>query len=170
MNKLVLLPALIACLALWGCAASHETLLNTEPRGYDEAMDMLASQIRTLDKHVIGAQYEQAVPEAERVMNLAAALGRTEPARLDKSLAEYEEYLAQAEDMRHAADRLLYYVQQRRRNESRSQLEVVANRFNTMSTRYGPNYQIGVLDRGPNKLMGPEDYRGNMPGELRGNR
>ncbi|MBE7490559.1 MAG: hypothetical protein HS108_02180 [Planctomycetes bacterium] len=164
--KNLFLPMALLLLAA-GCASSQDTRLSRDPRGYEEAMDKLAFEIRNIDKHVIGAQYALAVPECERALSYATALVRHDPARIGNVYDEYSEYQAQADDMRRAVDRLLFLVQQRRRDEVRQQLENVARRYNYMSSRYGPGYQLSVLERDPRQLARPEFYRGELPGELR---
>lgn len=169
MKNLILPLAALLLAGLFGCASSQDTRLSTEPRSYDEAMEMLADEIETIDKHVIGAQYDLAVPEAQRAVSIATALGRFDPPRLgNNDYDAYMEYENQADDMRRAVDRLLFMIEQRRREGARDQLENVARRYNLMSTRYGPSYQLSVLERDPNQLRGPEFYRGDLPGELRG--
>lgn len=168
--KNLILPLALLLLSVVGCASSQDTRLNTEPRSYDEAMELLSVEIVNIDKHIIGAQYRLAVPEAERATSIAGALGRWDPPRLGTSLEEYNEYQSQVDDLRRATDRLQFMIEQRRKEDARDQLEVVARRFNYMSSKYGPTIQVGVLERDPNKLRGPEGYRGELPGELRGNR
>lgn len=168
MKNLLLPLAAVLLSCLFGCASSQDTRLNTDPRSYDEAMSMLATEIRNIDKHVIGAQYDLAVPEAERAVSIATALGRFDPSRLGNDYDAYVEYESQADDLRRAMDRLLFMIQQRRRDGAREQLEVVARRYNYISSTYGPNYQVSVLERDPNELRGPEFHRGELPGELRG--
>ncbi|MBX3475341.1 MAG: hypothetical protein KF754_13255 [Planctomycetes bacterium] len=168
--KNLILPLAIVLFVACGCASSQDTRLSSEPRSYDEAMGMLASEIQAIDKHVIGAQYNLAVPEAERAVAIAGALGRFDPARLGNDYAAYVEYEAQADDLHRAIDRLLFMIQQRRRDGAREQLENVARRYNFISNKYGPNRQVSVLERDPNDLRGPEFHRGDLPGELRGNR
>jgi len=170
MKNLILPLVVLLLVGSFGCASSQDTRLSRDPRSYDEAMEMMAKELRLIDKHVIGDQYDQAVPEAERAVSVAEAVGRFDPARLGNDYAEYMEYQNQADDLRRAMDRLLFLIQQRRRDDIRIQLENVARRFNFMSTRYGPSMQVSVLERDPNQLRGPDFYRGDLPGELRGNR
>ncbi len=66
--KNLILPLALVLLAVVGCASSQDTRLNTEPRSYDEAMEQLSVEIVSIDKHIIGAQYRLAVPEAERAI------------------------------------------------------------------------------------------------------
>ena len=169
MTKPILL-ALIPCLMLLGCGVSQRTVLDAEPLGYDHAMEMLAAEIQRVDKLVTGGQYRSAESEAERALYLATKLEGYEPPRMGKSYADYTEYQAQAGDMRRAADRLLFAVQQRRRDQANEELVGAAYRYNFISVRYGPNIQIGVLERGPERLRRPTDYRSELPGELRGSR
>lgn len=166
--KNLILPLVLLLLVVSACASSQDTRLSREPSSYDEAMDMLRYEIQNIDKHVIGAQYELAVPECDRALAYATALVRYDPPRLGNNFAEYQEYQSQADDMRRAMDRLLFLVEQRRRDEVRDQLETVARRYNHISNKYGPSWQVSVLERDPNQLKGPEFYRGDLPGELRG--
>lgn len=166
MTKPALLVALF-CLTLFGCAASHETLLNTEPLGYDDAMEKLAAELAKVDKHVTGGQYNMAVPEAERAVNLATYLAHYEPPRMGKSFADYQEYQNQAIDMQRATDRLMFLVQQRRRDEANQQMTTVIDRYNYVSRRYGPGLQMQALTRDEGAVRGPTSAYSNLPGYSR---
>ena len=160
---LFVLLALIVC----SCAASQETRLATEPRSYAEAMDWIREDLMLLDKHLIGSQYEEAVPDAERVLEYSDSLGRFEPPRIASRWEAYEEYYAQTEDLTSASDRLLFLVEQRRKIEAKEQLVEVAARFNRLSAEYGPSIEVRLLEQEEKPFASPEDYRSDMPGELR---
>jgi hypothetical protein len=165
-------PLLLLVLALLmvGCASSQETRLSQEPRTYDEAMTWIREEIVQIDKQVIGAQYEEAVPSAERLKQFTGSLAGFEPPRLPDRWELYEEYFAEVRDLQHASDRLLYFIEQRRKEDAKDQLAEVAKRYNRISTTYGPNYEVDVLERGPERFPSTESYRDSVPGELRGNR
>jgi hypothetical protein len=160
---------LVSMLAL-GCASSQETRLALEPRTYDEAMNWIRIEITQIDQQVIGAQYDEAVPGAERLRTYAGSLSGFEPPRLPDNWELYEEYFAEVTDLHHACDRLLYFIQQRRKEDAKDQLAEVAKRYNRISTTYGPNYEVDVLERGADRFPGIESYRDSVPGELKGNR
>ena len=161
----VLLALLIA-----SCAASQEARLATEPRSYVEAMDWLRADLELIDDHLIGSQYGVAVSDAERILKYSDALGRFEPPRISTDWEAFEEYYAQTEDLTHAADRLLFLVQQRRKVESKEQLRDVAVRYNRLSAEYGPSIEVRLTEQDENTFAGPERYRGDLPGELRYNK
>lgn len=163
---LFVLLAFVVC----SCAASQETRLATEPRSYAEAMDWIRADLMLLDNHLIGSQYNQAVPDAERILAYANALGRFEPPRISTDWEAFEEYYAQTEDLTFAADRLLYFVEQRRKVEAKEQLWEVAGRFNRLSAEYGPSIEVRLTEQEQKPFTGPETYRGDLPGELRYNR
>jgi hypothetical protein len=153
-----------------GCSSSQETRVPTDPRSYDEAMYMIAEDVRLADKHLIGAQYALAENDMDRVVSNATRLAGYEPPRSTTRYADYTEYRAQADDLLHAADRLRFMVEQRRRRDAESLLEEVARRFNRLSATYGPSYQIGVLERSPNEFRFDDGDRSSTPGELQNNR
>lgn len=138
-----------------------------EPRAYTEAMDWLRADLIELDQHLVGSQYDLAVPDAERVHQYAGALGRFEPPRISNDWAAFEEYVRQTEDMQRATDRLLYLVEQRRKSEAKEQLWAVAGRFNRLSAEYGPAIEVRLLEQEEKPFASPEDYRSELPGELR---
>jgi len=169
--KTTVLFAVVALLLLsFGCASSQETRLAHEPRSYDEAMTWIRSEVMLIDKHVIGSQYDEAVPDAERLKEYSRTLTSFEPPRLPDNYELYEEYFQEANDLYHASDRLLYFIQLRRKEDAKDQLAEVARRYNRISTTYGPNYEVDVLERGADRFPGVESYRDSVPGELRGNR
>ena len=155
---------------MFGCAASQETRLATEPRTYYETMEWLRDEVRLIDKHIIGAQYDEAVPDAERLREFTKALSRFEPPRMPENREMYDEYFMQVEDLSRATDRLLFFVEQRRKADAQDQLVEVARRYNRLSVSYGPSIEVSVLERSPEEFRGSETYRGEVPGELRGNR
>lgn len=163
---LFVLLALVVC----SCAASQEARLATEPRSYAEAMDWIRDDLMLLDDHLIGSQYDQGVPDAERILKYSEALGRFEPPRISTDWEAFEEYYAQTEDLVYAADRLLYLVEQRRKVEAKEQLWEVAGRFNRLSADYGPSIEVRLTEQEQKPFASPEDYRGDLPGELRYNR
>jgi hypothetical protein len=166
---LLLMVVSVSMLAL-GCSSSQETRLAEEPRTYDEAMTWIRLEVVQIDKHVIGSQYDEAVPDAERLKNYTRTLSGFEPPRLPDNWELYDEYFAEVSDLHHASDRLLYFIQQRRKEDAKDQLAEVAKRYNRISTTYGPNYEVDVLERGADRFPGTESYRDSVPGELRGNR
>lgn len=168
-TTLLMLVVLLSLLA-FGCSSSQQSRLATEPRTYDEAMTWIRDEIVLIDKRVIGSQYEDAVGDAERLKEYTRTLAGFEPPRLPDNYVLYEEYFAEVADLRHAADRLLYFIEQRRKEDARDQLAEVARRYNRISTTYGPNYEVDVLERGPERFPSTESYRDDVPGELRGNR
>lgn len=153
-----------------GCAASQETQLQREPRSYAEAMDFIANEVREINKNLIGANYGEAVVQGERLVRFAQNLGRFEPPRIAPNYEVYAEYGEQTNDLRRSADRLLFMLEQRRKEDARDELAEVAKRFNRLSVAYGPTYEIDVLDPGADRFRAMEDYRSEVPGELRGNR
>lgn len=155
--------ALLVC----SCASSQEARLATEPRSYTEAMEWIRNDLVQLDDHIIGSQYDQGVPDAERILQFAGALGRFEPPRISNSWEAFEEYYAQTEDLTNAADRLLYLVEQRRKIEAKEQLWEVAGRFNRLSAEYGPSIEVRLTEQEEKPFAGPENYRSELPGELR---
>jgi hypothetical protein len=168
-TTLLFFVAMLPLLAL-GCASSQETRLANEPRTYDEAMSWIRDEIMLIDKHIIGSQYDEAVPDAERLTEYSRSLEGFEPPRLPDNNELYNEYFAEVTDLRYACDRLLYFVQQRRKEDAKDQLQEVAKRYNRISTTYGPNVEVDVLERGPERFPSTESYRDSVPGELRGNR
>jgi hypothetical protein len=170
MRTIVLFVLALVSLMAVGCASSQETRLAKEPRTYDEAMNWIRLEVTRIDKHVIGADYEAAVPAAERLKTYTGQLSGFEPPRLPDNWMLYEEYFAEVQDLHSAADRLLYFVEQRRKEDSKDQLAEVAKRYNRISTTYGPNYEVDVLERGADRFPSTESYRDSVPGELRGNR
>lgn len=165
MNKLALL-AVLACVTALGCSSSPAVVQRSEPINYDEAMERLAAQLAILDKQVGGGLYEPATAAGERVLELSTMLGQFEPPRIGRSYDALVHYNEQADDMRRAADRMLFLVQQRRREAMLEQLQAVAYRFNYISANFGPNLQVGVLGNPPAKLLAPADYRADLPSDL----
>lgn len=172
MKKAMLLVAAICALAMTGCIATEEDLEPqlSEPRNYTEAMDWIRSEIRVIDKHVIGGEYGSAVRETRRVKQWSETLGRHEPPRMPRSWQAYEEFDRQTDDLYRAADRLLYFLEQRRKREAQEQLADFATRYNRLSTSYGPNYQVSVLEKDPDEFQVKPISRSEVPGELSGNR
>lgn len=170
MKTIALLVTALMSLSVFGCAASQETRLATEPRGYNETMDWLRDEVQLIDKHIIGAQYDEAVPDAERLREFTKALGRFEPPRMPANREMYDEYFMLVEDLQRATDRLLFFIEQRRKEDAKDQLAEVAKRYNRISVSYGPSIEVSVLERDPSEFRGAESYRGEVPGELRGNR
>lgn len=162
-HALPLLLFLFAC----GCTLTQETKLQHDPRSYAEAMDMIAAEIARIDKHMIGDQYSQAVKDAQLVVKYTGHLSKFEPPRMTNRYDDYIEYDAQVADLQRTSDRLLYMLEQRRREDCRDTLAEVAKRFNRLSLNYGPSYQIGVLERGASEYRFSPNYRSEMPGELR---
>jgi hypothetical protein len=167
--KTVCLCVLLALL-FSGCAVSQETRLATEPRTYNEAMDWIRNDLQLLDKHLIGSQYDLAVADAERIFEFSRLLAQFEPPRMTNTYEAFEEYYSQAQDMAYATDRLLYFVQQRRKLSSKEQLWEVAGRYNRLSVEYGPNLEVRLTEQEERPFASPERYRGELPGELRYNR
>ena len=170
MKTISLLVTALLSLMVFGCAASQETRLATEPRSYNETMDWLRDEVQMLDKHIIGSQYDEAVPDAERLSEYSKALSRFEPPRMPDSRESYDEYFMQVEDLNRAADRLLFFIEQRRKEDAKDQLAEVARRYNRLSVNYGPSIEVSVRAPGPEEFRGLEDYRDEVPGELAGNR
>jgi hypothetical protein len=170
MKTILMLMIVSASILALGCSSSQETRLAQEPRTYDEAMTWIRLEITQIDKQVIGAQYDEAVPGAERLKAYAGSLSGFEPPRLPDNWELYEEYFAEVSDLHHASDRLLYFVQQRRKEDAKDQLAEVAKRYNRISTTYGPNYEVDVLERGADRFPATESYRDSVPGELKNNR
>lgn len=162
-HALPLLLFVFAC----GCTLTQETKLQKDPRSYSEAMDMIAAEIAKIDKHMIGDQYDLAVNEAELVVKYTGHLSKFEPPRMTNRYDDYMEYDAQVADLLRSSDRLLYMLQQRRRDDCRDSLAEVAKRFNRLSLNYGPTYQIGVLERSASEFRFQSGFRSEMPGELR---
>jgi hypothetical protein len=165
MIKPTLLVATL-CLLLIGCATSSETLANTNPLGYDDAMESLATELRLVDKYVTGGQYNLAEPKAARATTLAGYLEQYEPPRMGKSYADYQEFQNQAIDMQRGADRLAFLVEQRRRDEANEQMLLVIDRYNHISRRYGPGINIDALARDEGRMRGPTSAQSNLPGDV----
>jgi len=170
MKTISLLVIALMSLAMFGCASSQETRLASEPRSYNETMDWLRDEVQLLDKHIIGSQYDEAVPDAERLSQYSKALSRFEPPRMPENRKMYDEYFMQVEDLNRASDRLLFFIEQRRKEDAKDQLAEVARRYNRLSVNYGPSIEVSVLEQGPEEFRGLEDYRDEVPGELAGNR
>lgn len=168
--KHTLIVLVLSVMVIAGCANTQDTKLRTDPRSYSEAMDMIAGEVGQIDKHLIGGQYGLASNEAELVVKYAMHLSRYEPPRMTNRYDDYIEYDAQVDDLMRSSDRLLFMLQQRRREDARDQLAEVAKRFNRLSLNYGPTYQIGVLERSPNEFRFTESYSSDLPGEMSGNR
>ena len=167
MKKPLLLLAMCTLISAASCGVSQKTKLEVRPTGYLEAMDAIATEVRLIDKYLIGSAYEQAVPGAEAVVLYAGDLGGFDPVRGADLYESYQEYGQQVDDLRRACDRLLFMLQQRRKGEAKDMLIEVATRFNRISVNYGPSYEISVLEREPEEFRLSEDYRGDVPGELR---
>ncbi|MCB9932939.1 MAG: hypothetical protein H6841_05880 [Planctomycetes bacterium] len=170
MKTISLFVVVLMTLMSFGCASSQETRLALEPRSYDEAMTWIRDEVAGIDKAVIGAQYGEAVPDAERLREYTKWLTSYEPPRLPNDYEVYDEYFNQTQDLFRCSDRLLYFIEQRRKQDAKDQLAEFARRYNRLSTTFGPNWEISVLERGPEEFRTPEYYRGDVPGELRGNR
>jgi len=165
----LLVLVMLAALVLSACASqSHQDRLQRDPRTYAEAMDLIASEMRLIDRNMIGEEYRQAVPQTERVLHYVGALGRFEPPRMSNAYEEYREFGEQVEDLRRATDRLLYFIEQRRRDSARTQLIEVATRYNRLSMSYGPTRQISVMEEPATPFRLTDRYRSDLPGELRG--
>lgn len=170
MKTICLFVVVLMSALTFGCASSQEARLASEPRSYDEAMTWIRQEVATIDKAVIGAQFGEAVPDAERLREYTKWLTTYEPARLPNDYEVYDEYFSQTQDLYRCSDRLLYFIEQRRKQDVQDQLAEFARRYNRISTTYGPNYEISVLERGPEEFRMSDSYRGDVPGELRGNR
>lgn len=170
MKTICLFVVVLMSALSFGCASSQEARLALEPRSYDEAMTWIRREVASIDKAIIGAQFGEAVPDAERLREYTRWLTTYEPARLPNDYEVYDEYFSQTQDLLRTSDRLLYFIEQRRKQDARDQLAEFARRYNRISTTYGPNYEIAVLERGPEEFRSAEKYRGEVPGELRGNR
>ncbi|MCB9893723.1 MAG: hypothetical protein H6839_04670 [Planctomycetes bacterium] len=170
MKTICLLVLFALSFLSFGCASSQEVRLAMEPRSYDETMTWIRKEVGSIDKAVIGANYEGAVPDAERLRQYTKALSRFEPPRMDNDYDTYDEYFLQAQDLYRTSDRLLFMIQQRRKEDAKDQLAEFATRYNRMSVTYGPSYEISVLERGPEEFRGLEDLSTDVPGELKGNR
>jgi hypothetical protein len=165
-----MLSVLAAVLLLSGCVTLNpdEHVERSDPVNYDQAMNMIAVEMRRIDRNMIGEVYSQAVPQTRRVLQYVESLGRFEPPRMASSYEDYREFGEQVDDLRRATDRLLYMLEQRRRDQARDQLVDVATRYNRLSVHYGPNRQIEVLEQSPDPFRITERYRSEVPGELRG--
>ncbi|MCA8916481.1 MAG: hypothetical protein KDB90_13810 [Planctomycetes bacterium] len=170
MKTISLLVLFVLSFLTFGCASSQEVRLALEPRSYDETMTWIRKEVGSIDKAVIGANYEGAVPDAERLREYTKALARFEPPRMNNDYDSYDEYFRQAQDLYRTSDRLLYMIQQRRKEDAKDQLAEFATRYNRMSVSYGPNYEISVLERGPEEFRGLDNFSSEVPGELKGNR
>ncbi|MCC6466166.1 MAG: hypothetical protein IT463_12570 [Planctomycetes bacterium] len=164
--KNLLLAVLALCVLLAGCGSAPRTETVSQPRSYAETMDLLAGRLKRVDKFVMGSDYGASIPDAQVAVHYARLLGQFEPPRIAADFNAFNEYSAQAEDMARAADRLLFLIEQRRPEECDAQLADIATKFNRMSVAYGPNYQIGVLDRGSDKFRSADLRRSDVPGEL----
>ena len=168
------MKTIIACVvvlfACFGCAASQETRLATDPRDYTEAMDWMRVELQQIDQSQVGYNFKGAEPNAERLHAFARSLARHEPPRMGNNYETYEEYYLQTEDMTRATDRLLYLIQQRRREAAHDQLAEVARRYNLMTVTYGPSIEVTLLERDPEEFRGSRSISGELPGELRYNR
>lgn len=160
-----LLFASLVFIAVTGCGSSQQTVFSGPPRDYVETMDRLTYDIGQVDKHLIGAQYDLAEQECKRITEYTARMGQFDPLRVGDSKDDYTEFLAQCEDMNRAADRLLFLTQQRRKEQAKDQLGVVAARYNRMSRQFGPGNEISLFERPADKLRGLERYRSDLPGE-----
>ena len=170
MKTITLLVLTAMSLLAFGCASSQETRLALEPRSYDETMKWIRMEVSEIDSFVIGAQYGDAVPGAERLREYTRALSRFEPGRMPNDYEAYDEYFLQTQDLYRTSDRLLFLIQQRRKEDSKDALAEFAKRYNRISSTYGPSYEISVLERGPEEFRSGGSYGGDVPGELRGNR
>lgn len=172
MKKAMLLFVSICALSVTACgntSRATDTAL-TEPRDYAEAMNWIRDEVESLDQHVNGGEYSTAVAEAGRIMEWSNDLGRFEPPRSPDNLLAYEEFDRQVDDLRLVADRLLYYLEQRRQQDSRDQLIEFATRYNRLSTNFGPNYQVSVLGRDANELQFERVSPDDVPNEVSGGR
>ncbi len=161
--KRLLLASLVFIVT--GCGSSQQTVYSAPPRDFPESMDRITAEVAQIDKHLIGAQYDLAEQECARIAEFTANLGSFDPLHVGDQTEDYMEYQAQCEDMHRAADRLLYFTQQRRKEQAKDELAVLAARYNRMSRTYGPGNEISLFERPAEKLRGLESYRSAQPGE-----
>lgn len=164
MNRLLLVAAFFVLVA--GCTSSRQTVSSERPRSYVETADWLTRDIGLVDKHLIGDQFNLAEQEAERLVGYANDLAKFDPLRTGEEANDYHEFLAQCEDLRRSADRLLYLIQQRRRESAKDQLGVVAARYNRISRAFGPGNEVSLHERPAEKLRGLDTRKLELPGEL----
>lgn len=169
MKTVSLFVAVFACVVLAGCVGTEEALTagSAEPRSYNETMDWMRDDIRTLNRQITGGNYGQAVKDARRVRDNARRLGTFEPPRINRTYEAYKEFDKQTEDLYRTSDRLLYYIEQRHRSNIREQLVELASRYNRLARNYGPAHQVSVLDRSPTELEDEPVDVSEMPDELR---
>ncbi|CAG0931112.1 hypothetical protein PLCT1_01640 [Planctomycetaceae bacterium] len=148
-----------------GCGSSQQTVHSAPPRDFGESMDRITADIAQVDKHLIGAQYDLAEQECVRICDYTANLGSFDPLHMGDQTDDYMEYQAQCQDMHRSADRLLYLTQQRRKEQAKDELAILAARYNRMSRTYGPGNEISLFERPAEKLRGLETYRSDQPGE-----
>ncbi|MHC4840775.1 MAG: hypothetical protein ACYTDT_07390 [Planctomycetota bacterium] len=168
-----LIPLLMLALMVVACGGPEEEVdpfQVTDPVNYAESMAVIEMEVRNVDVHIIGSQYAMAENEAEAVLDAAKDLGKFYPDTIAPNYEAYQEYEAEAEDLRRTSDRLLLMIQLRRKEDAKDQLGELARRYNLLSSKYGPKVQIGVLERGADKFRGAEYSEANVPGELTGNR
>lgn len=164
MKRLLLASMVLVCLA--GCSSSNKTSPHVgPPRDYVETMDRITFEIGQIDKHLIGAQYDLAEQECDRVSQWTARMGQFDPLRIGDSKDDYTEYLAQCDDLNRAVDRLLFLTEQRRKEKAKDQLAIVAARYNRLSREFGPGNEVSLFERPADKLRGLEKYRSDLPGE-----
>jgi hypothetical protein len=161
--KRLLFASLVFIIA--GCGTSQETVYSAPPRDFSESMERITRDVGLVDKHLIGAQYDLAEQESVRICDYTANLGKFDPLHIGDQTDDYTEFLAQCEDLNRSADRLLYFTQQRRKEQAKDELAVLAARYNRMSRTYGPGNEISLFERPAEKLRGLESYRSDQPGE-----
>lgn len=166
----LLLSLAVLVIAVAGCSSSRQTISTTPPRNYVESMDQLSSMIGLVDKHLIGAQYSLAEQETEQVIKLAGSLGKFDPLRIGDDADGFTEFLDQCEDLRRSGDRLLFLIQQRRREDAKDTLGFVAARYNRLSRSFGPGNEVSLFERPAEKLRGLEKIHSELPGELQPSR
>ena len=145
--KKLLLVAILGVL-ISGCGGvTRETKRYQRPTNYVQAMEQLGEQLSILDKNVVGGQMALAKTGSERALQLSMDVGKFDPQRAGESEQDYLEYGAQTEDMRRATDRLLFYIEHRRRDDARDQVLKVIDLYNKLSVNYGPGRQLKTIDR-----------------------
>lgn len=164
MKKLLVFA--VICVLVAGCGTTRETARYVQPRSYSEAMDGLGVQLVILEKNVVGGQMGLAQTGAERTLQLAIDVGKFDPQRAGETEDDYREFGAQTDDLRRASDRLLYYVQHRRREDARDQVLRVIERYNKLSLSYGPGRQIKSFERTKDETR-PVSVTRDQPGNFR---
>ncbi|MEE9310948.1 MAG: hypothetical protein V3V10_00920, partial [Planctomycetota bacterium] len=158
--------AMLAMTAV-ACAAPEEDrdpFKVASPESYKEAMEAIEFEVHAVDAHLIGSHYELAGPEAAHMLETVKTLGMFYPDTISANWEAYEEYEAEADDLRRTNDRLLLMIQLRKKEDAKDQLEEFARRFNRLSRKYGPKLEIGVLERGPEKFRDAEYSESELSG------